>query len=293
MRMDGECEARKQIANDLGKELELATRIWQTWYDFDKRGSQEHAGIIVAAIAGLQMKLTRQYRSIIELCERAEGSDAMVLTRSMFEAMLAVFFILNPDLKIELRRGRKRKHHACPSASEDHSLSRELRAKLYFAHENLMPHKIAKNSQRYDVHRQAGLELEGRIMPMDEIGDAIGPKWVEALQASGTYSGLSVKALAVAINKEFAAWYDVIYVLWCHPTHSGDGFQYVDFDGDSPALVPFSTSREVSAVLQYSTLMFLAAWESISETLGFGAECDAAREAFADERKEMETFWER
>jgi hypothetical protein len=88
------CEEIRQKAAD---HLDLARRLLSFWLGTDKdRGISrcKLPDVVVNVAAALNVKATRQYRTIIELCERGEASAAAAITRALFETDLATAWVL-------------------------------------------------------------------------------------------------------------------------------------------------------------------------------------------------------
>jgi hypothetical protein len=91
------------ITDELAKEFDLAERILRFWlyHEQDRyiRRSQLEFSAISIAMA-LNTQACRQFRTAIELCQRGEAADANVISRCLFETLVATSWVLFPVVRL-------------------------------------------------------------------------------------------------------------------------------------------------------------------------------------------------
>jgi hypothetical protein len=121
---------RKDIERECGDIIDLAKRVLNSWMAIQRSHGYTESTLspeVKNAAYVLDVRACRQLRSIIELCMRGEAHDASILTRTMFENLLALEFVLKP--RILLKPYKKRYGSKAPS-----SMPRLLRARLYLTY---------------------------------------------------------------------------------------------------------------------------------------------------------------
>jgi len=81
----------------LHSQFEFSERVFNYWIGQEKnkylwRGHLDE--LVVNVGATLDVQACRQFRTVIDLCQRCEGYDASVIARSLFETSLAMLFVL-------------------------------------------------------------------------------------------------------------------------------------------------------------------------------------------------------
>src|SRR5271157_3813885 len=88
-----------EIRDHLTSHFDYAHRLLRYWVNADKDSGFARSKlpvIVLRATLTIGVKVSRQFRSVIELCERGEAADGAVISRSMFETSLAAHFVLKP-----------------------------------------------------------------------------------------------------------------------------------------------------------------------------------------------------
>jgi hypothetical protein len=171
---------------------------------------------------GLNAKACKLYRSILHLAEIGAGHDIEILARSMFETSLATIFVVQSNLKLNIRGVR------------EGELTSDFRAKLYLA----FP-AVKKYNQLLESLRKPQFAIMIDSVNIDRVRDeseaanaVIGPDWSKRIKKH--YSGCgSVEELAKQIGEDFADWYHIVYRDQSNKSHANDGYHHVHVDDDS------------------------------------------------------------
>jgi hypothetical protein len=163
----------------------------------------------------LYVKACRQFRGIQLLCEGGLGSDAWALARNLFEATLAVCFVLEPRFTPKKDGKRVPKVKGKP-------LSSRFRARLYIANlafekERMLGQWLKTRGLRRTAKRASRLAIEERVRQAEAV---IGADWTRRLKQTRSYSGLSIKDLAESLK--LTTSYATFYRSASWPTHSTD-----------------------------------------------------------------------
>jgi hypothetical protein len=89
------------VQQNLADLFDLAESLFNYWLDQDKNHWRAGVPLDSANLALiLDVQAIRLFRSIVNDCRRAEASTASILTRTLFETVLAVLFLLKKDVRI-------------------------------------------------------------------------------------------------------------------------------------------------------------------------------------------------
>ena len=187
----------------------------------DVRTTQNHAKCVAV---GLWMKICKQYRSILVLCELGLVEDAEVIARSLFESELWALFVAKRNVR--LRRGWK----STPKRPRG-GLSMEFRAELYSAREALNKQKrlnVWKNKR--GLKRVAHRISEAVTRMVQDAESLVGADWMAWLRdkSSGAF-----KVETMAQNLGLSRWYDAAYRPQSTIVHAGDALTHLD-PGNAP-----------------------------------------------------------
>ena len=282
---------RKAIERECGDIISLAKRALNSWTTIQRSHGYRQSSLspeVKNAAFAIDIRACRQFRSVVELCMRGEAHDASVLTRTMFENLLALEFVLKP--RISLKHYKERYKRDAPS-----SMPRLLRARLYltyfaFQWEVLKSRNKSKPGAKRHARRLASC-VPKQIL--DKYESLIGSIWVERFKRHPrTYSGLSVADLSRAIGPVYARWYNVVYAIQSGAVHASNAAGLVHFDN----AIWHDAPDDVEAALTPAINVFFAGTESLHEHIGFGSALgmllsglDAEWRRIKDERRNRRT----
>jgi hypothetical protein len=182
----------------------------------------------VFLVATLTREL-RRLRSCIALSALGMSENCDILTRSLFEALLSVRFVLGRTIPAdEISENLKAAIRGLPPVPPGRDLV-EFRVDVYRALEPLRFWQISE-----DYHDQMDGVAEKIAIFDKEVDKVLGPEWVKRLARKGAhYSGLSISQAA-----EFhglGEYYKTLYSLQCARSHVNDAFKYVAPRNDGSA----------------------------------------------------------
>lgn len=291
-------ERSSELHEKLADLFSVAESLFNFWLDQERDRWTENIPIQCRNLALIQdAQALRLFRSVVEECHRCEGFSASILSRSLYETVLSVAFLLKKDVRIFVEpwvpkgsppgtppskyiakfrsSGKKR--------SRRHLLSREFRAELLLAYDFFQlegagidsiskyrgfHHKAKKLRKSIDAKFQANIEK------------SIGPAWTWILQHSNTYAGLSVKDLAGVLNRELLRWYETVYHFQSRAVHAFDPHKHLEVtDDDELCGAYLSSNTDIYQSLRSAVGMFVVHIHLIQENIGFGAAVDMAMES--------------
>jgi hypothetical protein len=278
----------QQILADL---FDLAESLFNYWLDQDKNHWRAGVPTLSANLALiLDVQALRLFRSIVQDCRRAEAFTASILTRTLFETVLAVLFLLKKDVRIIVEPVyQKNAPHGTPpigyaakprsknsKRTLRHRLSRELRATLYMAHNYFMLEgrhikSLGRSPGMYHKARQLKKSVDPKVAT--EYESEVGPQWTHILRHSGSYCGLSIENLAAVLGEPLTRWYDTVYHFQSCDVHALNSLQHLDIhDGTRLKALYVSPDQAVYQSLRAAVGMFFAHMQILHENLDFGAD---------------------
>lgn len=170
--------------------------------------------------------IIQRFRSIILLCERGFIEDAEVLTRSFFELLFALRFILRPpNPNPEWSTGLRREFDELCDLGSDSTLSKwvdmDFRAHLYSGSDLLKLDKLKDQIEKDDKirpHFPAGF-ADKNTMHVKEVEAVIGPEWARRIKKTNSYSGFS----RIELLAEYCDLRDYSKTLWKIHSHKSHG----------------------------------------------------------------------
>lgn len=282
MQFPEEQSLRKAVERECGDIISLAKRVLSSWTTIQRShgytGSPLPAEVRNAAYA-LDIRACRQFRSVIELCMRGEAHDAAVLTRTMFESLLALEFVLKP--RISLKRYKERYKSDAPS-----SMPNLLRARLYLTYFGFQWEVLRSRNRSKPGAKRHARRLASQVpkQVLDDYESLIGSVWVERFKRNPrTYSGLTVSELAQAIGPVYARWYNVIYAIQSGAVHASNAAELLHsinaFWHDTPG--------RVEGALRPAMDIFLAGADSLHKHIGFGPAVGMLLSGLDDQYKQI------
>jgi hypothetical protein len=174
-------------------------------------------------------------------------------------------------------------------------LSRDLRAWLYIAH-GMYENELLLNKCRRTPGLRRVLRIDKlRTDPAQRAGieQRIGPEWTFVLQDKGTFSGLSIADLTVALDLKkkpvLHQWYRGVYHIHSRMAHGGSAMRHAKA-GEDGSICPrlLSTQQDVHGTLQVAIAMFFSCIVTIQKEIGLGSAVEMVLDAF--ERRIREAF---
>jgi hypothetical protein len=225
----------------------------------------------------LNVQLLRLFRSVVEECARGESLGANILARGLYETTLALHYILKDEIHVFVGptkgRGHQVKVQSSKSVDKQESLTRSQRAIFYIAHDYLSRQKHTRQLGLIPEMATVVAERKAQDPPhFDEvIRRKIGDTWYSILKDSSSWTGLKIRDLATLLGPVFETWHIIVYPVQSHMGHSADALQHFGETSEDSQLYlkPFSTRKEISAVLLISTAMFLGALRGIQDCFCF------------------------
>lgn len=292
IRFPEETDLKVRLEEDCGQLFDFSRRLLRYWLESDKDTGLSKSTlppVVLRVVMAMSTKASRQFRSVIELCERGEAADASVLARALFETTLVVGFVLKDRFTPREYNpaGRVTKTILVPGIR----LTREFRATLYVTHGVLRPEVFAKRHEtrpgmKRAAKRMARIASDAIAKPYKQ---AIGPEWTDILSKHPrTYSGLSVAGLAYSLGSPFSRWYDAIYGPQSEHVHATDLLHHMKFDEEGTTLPSWhDTVSYVRLTLPTAVAMFYATIGMTSHHIGFGVTTNTALYGFHKEYKQL------
>jgi hypothetical protein len=243
------------------------------------------ANATVHLALGLFAKACKQFRGIIALCEMGLPKEAGAIERCLFEAILAMNFILRPRIvlkenKVPLTKLKPANPYQCPKCGHTEparqraplkTLSTDMRRTLYLAHD------LIGREKELDSYLQAGLTDLAKTLGDEKIlrkmaanaRRRIGPGWVERQKRSRKYSGVSISDLAQSYDLD--RYYISLYKRHSRVVHALDGHDFIGSAKGNQLLIDLGpSSADIKQIMFFSTTFFGAAIELVNDRLGLG-----------------------
>ena len=234
--LPGEVAARRQVRAEHGPHLR-DTNAFHTFAvslirngNFNLQGIRGVDDAVCLVALGLFIKACKQHRSVQLLARAGLGEDALALTRCMFETTLALAFTLKERFRW------RRDGVPMPAARSRHTGSM-LRARLYLANmafENertLREFGRTTGLRRFRRRADAAREVALQVRTAEQ---GIGAEWSRRLRQSRSYSGLSVKDLALSLR--FAQAYGTLYRYASWSVHAIDLAHFITLSPEAGAI---------------------------------------------------------
>jgi hypothetical protein len=290
----GERQRSAEVQRNLAPAFDLAEAVFNFWLIQEKdkwiaKSTLPPLGIHLAMM--LDVQACRLFRSIIEESRRCEGFNARILSRSLFETVLGVGFLLMKRVRIAVDptgpSGTPGAQKFVAKASSKrvkpgrkHELSREFRAKLYYTHSLIQLERGIERVGKFPGNKQRVKRLVKSLDPclITNHEKEIGPQWSYILRhRPHTYSGLSVEDLAKVLHNSLTRWYEVIYHFQSRAVHANDPLKHIDVsDGNTAKALFLSSDSQVYENLRIATTLFLVHIRLLHENIGFGPDTEIA-----------------
>ncbi len=238
----GEQVTRRAIRRRFPKNFEYSEKLLAAAHelhgllcDKDVRPSQNHAKCVVV---GLWMKMCKQYRSIIVLCELGLVEDAEVIARCLFESAVQTHFVL--------KRWPKRCQGWASAPGLPKSI--ELRADIYLARYALEQQKRLNVWKDSHGCKRVARKITRPIADMVDAAESmIGTAWMSWLRDTKFSAAFRVETMAR--NVGLHRWYDTVYRPQSAITHSNDALDHLD-PGEEPLTIDSQIRADIDRAVE-------------------------------------------
>ena len=229
-------EVRHRIEAAFAAELSFSADVFKLGLDAIGWDDQDEGGRVTVTrrkgvndltfylALGLFAKVCNQHRSVTLLCRRGYGDAASILTRAMFESVLALHFLLKPRINLK-ENGKPFK----PDPKK--SLTTQFRSWLYLAHAAFQDEELLNNFQGTPLLKSLAKRLgdPATIAALaQEAEKRIGAHWASRVRKRG-FAGVSIRDLAESLR--VLPWYKSVYALQSTSVHAGDALAFVEPHG--------------------------------------------------------------
>ncbi len=282
--------------------LESAERILQRWVELrpwgqlDKQQIESEQAKRVAIAFGIQS--TRLFRAVLEACTRSDAFVANINTRSQFETLLLLEFLLRPNIRVRVICERNSRKKLAPPTKQQsthnskdattHELSRAMRCGMYIEFQELQETKLSQRSMNSQpscdqtgAGRNKPFEEEASLTPKDWMTFRETEVWtqiVQIMKVSNNFTGMNVKTLVELLddggNKKYTQLYDSVYFWQSSFAHGnrmgGEMAEGINPDEDTYAPFFYSSNKEVVQVLIAAVCMFRLTVTCLKRHIGYG-----------------------
>lgn len=193
----------------------------------------------------------RHFRSIIVLAEIGNGMAVDILTRTLFESLLGMNFVLAPRLRLWTEDRKRGKVTRTPLNLHGRILTPQFRATLYCAYIAFQMDDWVWRIRKVRGLKRASKALQAAVDPKatNVWIDEIGVSWSERLLRSRSYSGLKIAGLARCVSKTMAKYYNTLYSYQSAAVHGVKISELINKDDDGPRS-PLGTWQDDSTQLR-------------------------------------------
>lgn len=225
----------------------------------------------VVTVIGLFTKANITFRAIIILCEQGLDRPATALSRSLFETLMNLNFLLRKQVSLRIFNHSKSKPTS-PWPLHGQTLTADFRLALFNAWSILRDEKAIEGWQRTPGLKRHGYRTSKKIAPLDRsYANTIGPAWEKAIKSSNTCVGMNIESFAASLGPAFRKWYRTVYAGESSFIHQSDISSYLSVTSDgnfSPRI--YTSAKEVSGVLLRASTIYLGCVEELNKRLNFG-----------------------
>lgn len=229
---------------------------------------------------GLYTKIMKQGRAVIALCELGLVKDAGAIERCMFEALLALQYVLKvrkpiladgkpiSEVKVQLGTPGPNGQYPPRMLKKVKPLTTQMRAKLYHAYGCIQTEE--ELNEYIELNRQDLIKEMGDQTIIRQLAKnakrAIGPAWAERQSFTHHYSGVKIKDLARSYGLE--DFYASVYRHQSNTVHGTDGN---DFYSNDPLRLDIGPSPgKIQSILFITSAMVMGAVDTLNGRLGLG-----------------------
>lgn len=310
MKFPGEEFASKLVQHQFARQFEYAHRVLRFWLNsfntraFTKSPIPSDTAKLTTA---LHAQICRQFRTILEECSRCETAGAEITARCLFEGVLALIFLTQPNVHVityplldkqgkqkQTQSGLPRWGVRCLKKGERRSkgnfLPMQLRANLYLAHVIFQHESDARKCRALPGAKRVGKMLEGLTDPAEvkRCQTSVGPKWEYILRYSNSYSGLSTADLATMLHSHLLRWYVKMYGPQSALIHGAMAIVYTKLNANGNIEPKYlSDVDEVWRLVFVGTLLFRVFLSTMQNNIGFGIAAESGVDQLIKEFDEV------
>jgi hypothetical protein len=225
----------------------------------------------VVTVIGLFTKANITYRAIIVLCEQGLERPATALSRSLFETLLNLTFLVRKQVSLRIFNDSKSKPTSLwPLHGK--TLTAEFRLALFNAWSILRDEKAIEGWSRTPGLKRHGLRASKKIAPLDRsYANVIGPEWEKVIKSKNTCVGMDIASFAASLGPVFRKWHRSVYAGDSAFIHQSDTSSYlaVTTDGNFTPRI-YTSAKEVSGALLRASTLYLGCVEELNKRFQFG-----------------------
>lgn len=222
---------------------------------------------VVYTAIGLHVKALKQHRSTQVLAEKGLGQDALAITRNLFETMMALAFLLRHRVTLK-------EHGRVLAPVPGKPLSTRFRTQMYDANTTLEKQRTNTEFARTKGLRNwaKSLNTPELLAEIKAVEAALGPDWTKRLRDRKSYSGVSIKDLAISLRLGPA--YATHYRVSSWSVHASTLHRYITFDGQGgpPTIHLFPDASDVGEAVHTANIFLLACIDLLNSRMGLGLE---------------------
>ena len=294
MALPDETKVKRAIAAILSDELAYSRKVLAFGIDVPDpvviNQRRLKADTVTVAI-GLYAKACLSYKGIIHLCEVGLDRTAAPVSRSLFETLLNLTFLLRRRVVLYQFdfATQKKTPKKTPLNLFGKKLDTQFRTDLYCAFCELRDQKMVGQWPKTPGLKRTGKSAHKRLsaLPQSYV-PALGTDWEKRLKENNTCAGLSIADYAASLGKAFYMLYRSVYAMDSHSVHQRDSLAYVEIDDAVTNISPrwYTSPDEVRDALQMASLMFVGCMEQLNRRLRFGQDVTDRISEFANALKD-------
>lgn len=222
-------------------------------------------------VLGLFAKACKQFRTILLLAERGFGSEAVILSRALFETAVAIIFILKE--KVELKR-TDNNQRIIYNPDPTKTLDSDFRALLYAGKITASYHNryvdLAKKPELRHVLVNILPDSSKISKSVSQAESSIGNIWWNDMVRCKRYlANLSFKDICISLD--VMAYHDICYGLQSDAAHASDGFDHFIMAEEKTEFKLSPSTNNIAFILRSMVgPVFLAYIGIIHERIGLG-----------------------
>lgn len=281
--------------------LALLARLWKAWNHVavDRRWPAPGVGPWeIVAVKALTMQLWRQANSLANECAKSEAMVGDSISRSLFETVLAIRFIINPAVRLCIRY--KTDNHGKKTRGKDGrvnyhvekmtggnkrprrpaNLANEFRAKLFLAFIELQDEIYADSKAGIPELAASVAQIRQSIATakrfwksqgLTGFASSVSAPWRRVLRKQGSYAGLNIHALSELLGQDLNLYYDTIYHFQSRSVHGTATLTHVigENAAGEPTLLFDSPPAAVRLTLETGLSLLMDTVRMMSERFGF------------------------
>ena len=235
----------------------------------------------VVTALGLLTKANVTFRAIIVLCEQGLERPATALSRSLFETLLNLAFLVRSRVSLNQFNDSKTKPKS-PWPLHGKLLTANFRLALFNAWAILREEKTVAGLRRTPGLKRHGHRVSKKIATLERsYVDRIGSDWEKSIRNGNTCVGMDIANFAASLGPVFRRWYRSVYATDSSFVHQTDITTYLEITADGNfAPRRFTSAKEVSGVLVRAATLFLGCLAELHKRFRFGTAATENLRAF-------------